>query len=130
MHSEAQAFQVWWSLHPTLADVLLLVSFIGFTTVCWIVIVMNKKERAKQIDEIKTLVLENIKEIKDSFTQHIKTMKEVVEKLQNEKQMIQEHLVRHEKIAEDIMRICKTIDDHEMRVRDLEWDGKERRRGE
>lgn len=130
MSTEAEAFKVWWSLHPTLADILLLTIFIIFASLCWLVVTTNKKERRKQIDEIKTLVLDNIREIKNSFAEHMKTMKEVVEKLQNEKQMIQEHLVRHEQIAADIIRICKVIDDHEMRVRELEWDGRERRRNE
>ncbi len=128
MTGETEAFKVWWALHPTLADMFLFIMLLAFITIFWNSISGNKKERKKQIEEIKTLVLSNISEIKDSFSIHINTMKEVVEKLQNEKQLIQEHLVRHEKIAEDILRICKTIDDHEIRVRAIEhWDGKERR---
>lgn len=130
MGAETEAWRIWMQLRPTLVDtVIILVMFASI----WLIrysMNRNRLERQDQIDEIKKLVLQNIADIKDSFAVHIETMKDVVEKLQHEKTMIQEHLVRHEKITDDINRICRVIDDHESRLRPIErWNGKERRKG-
>jgi hypothetical protein len=124
MGNEAEAFKVWWSLHPTLVDTFLLLGLITFFILLWKVISVNKKERQEQILDLNkqtevtnALLTDSIAEIKNAFLEHSVTMQSVVEKLQDEKRLIGEHLIRHEKIAEDITRLCRTLDDHEARIR-------------
>lgn len=126
--SEDEAYKLWWELRPTVADAFLLFLLVTLVVALWYAVRANRREGEAQIDEIKDLVLKNIAEIKEAFETHIETMKGVVSKLQEEKTLISEHLVRHEKITEDIQRLCAKLDDHEMRIRVTErWDGRLRR---
>lgn len=136
MHGESEAYNMWLQFKPTLTDGVLFVWVIMFASILWVSIRHSQKEinenraeRKEQIEDIKTLVLVNITDIKTSFADHIRAMKEVVGSLEEEKRLIGEHLIRHEAIGSDISRMCSIIEDHESRLRVMEkWDHVERRK--
>ena len=128
MSAESEAFKIWWLLHPTLADVTLFVIIILLGGFGWFSMhsdrqkmETDKKEYEKKIVEINTLVVTAIGEVKGVLNDFVLQSK-------IERRLIEDHLVRHEKITEDMSRICRSLDDHEDRIRALQhWNGNERR---